>query len=198
MLSMYRRSRSVKVFFLAFLFIAAAFGGGDRVIGAERNPKWASPLHLPPVENFYQVAPGLYRSAQPSAEAFKELEKFGIVTVINLREKHSDAPLIQNTGLRLIEVPTNTWEMGDNEVIAVLNLIKNEPRPILVHCRHGADRTGLMMAVYRIIFEGWTREAALEELRDGGYGYHRIWTNIPKYIERFDRDKIERAVLGGD
>jgi len=160
-----------------------------------RDASWAKPINLPHVENFHQVGPGLYRAAQPSAKAFEELEKFGIVTVINLREKHSDAVLLQGTGLRLIEVPIDTWEMGDEEVITVMKLIKNEPGPILVHCRHGADRTGMMMAVYRIIFEGWSREKALEELKEGGFGYHKIWINIPKYIEKFDRGKIERAVM---
>lgn len=182
---------------LFWLLIIIVLGLSGEASGEARNSQWARPINLPHTNNLHQVAPGLYRSAQPTAAAFKELEKFGIVTVINLREKHSDAPLIQNTSLRLVEVPVDTWEVGDEEVIAVMKLIKNEPRPILVHCRHGADRTGLMMAVYRIVFENWSRQEAIEELRDGGYGYHRVWVNIPKYLERFDRGKIERAVQGG-
>lgn len=171
-----RNAASLKclLLILFLMVVAATAEAGEK----KRDASWARPLHLPPVENFHQVAPGLFRAAQPSAKAFEELEKFGIVTVINLREKHSDAPLLQGTGLRLIEVPLDTWEMGDSEVITVLNLIKNEPGPILVHCKHGADRTGMMMAAYRIIFEGWSREAALEELREGGFGYHKMWINI--------------------
>lgn len=182
---------------LGGLILLSVWGlGAAEAWGEVRNPAWARPIDLPPVENFHEVAPGLYRSAQPSAKAFAELEKFGIVTVINLREKHSDAVAIQGTSLRLIEVPVDTWKVGDEEVIAVLTLIKNEPRPILIHCMHGADRTGLMMAVYRVIFEGWSREEAWEELKEGGYGYHKMWINIPKYLETFDRGKIERAVKG--
>lgn len=197
-----RKTRLLAAFALGaagLVLVLTVFGAIGEASGRdERDPRWARPIDLPPVENLHQVAPGLYRSAQPTAEAFQALEKLGLVTIINIRENHSDAALIQGTNLRLVEVPVNTWSVGDEEVIAVMRLIKNEPRPILLHCKHGADRTGLMMAVYRIIFEGWTRRDALAELTGGGYGYHKIWTNIPKYIETFDQGKIERAVLFDD
>ena len=78
-------------------------------------------------------------------------------------------------------------------------IVSNEQDgPFLVHCQHGADRTGLLIASYRIVIQGWSKEAALEELRSGGYGYHSIWRNIPVFIEKMDveawREKL-RGVL---
>ncbi len=159
-----------------------------------RNPRWARPVALPQTENFFQVTPGLFRAAQPTAAAFREYEHFGIKTVINLRAQHSDRDLVRGSSLKLIEVPIDTWDIGDREVITALRHIKNEPGPVLVHCQHGADRTGTIMAMYRIIFEGWTREEAIDELRNGGYGYHSLWTNIPKYIRNVDLNRIRAGV----
>ena len=64
----------------------------------------------------------------------------------------------------------------------------------MLHCHHGADRTGLVIAMYRIIYQGWTKDAALDELLHGGYGYHAMWKNIPSYIKHADVEKIRNAV----
>lgn len=157
---------------------------------------WATPVELAHTENFYQITPNLYRSAQPSAAAFESLEKFGIKTIINLRAKHSDRKWLKGgSSLRLIEVPIKTWDIDNSEVIEVLRLIKSEPGPILIHCQHGADRTGLMVAMYRLIFENWTKDEALDELINGGYGFHKIWKNIPQYIKDVNVDQIRAEVL---
>ena len=56
--------------------------------------------------------------------------------------------------------------------------------PVLVHCQHGADRTGTMCAMYRIIHEGWSADDAIDEMENGGYGYHSIWVNLPRFIRK--------------
>jgi protein tyrosine/serine phosphatase len=59
--------------------------------------------------------------------------------------------------------------------------------PVLVHCHHGADRTGCIVAVYRMIVNDWTREAAIEEFRNGGYGYHdKMFPNLLELLETID------------
>lgn len=170
--------------------------GGQPVLAEEksRDPRWAQPVKLEYSDNFYRVNPKLYRAAQPSVNAFHEYKRFGIKTVINLRANHSDKKKVGHSGLKLIEVPINTWSLDDGEVIAVLLHLKNEPGPILVHCQHGADRTGTIMAMYRIIFQDWSREEALDEMKNGGYGYHSIWTNLPKYIRGADLGRIRAAL----
>ena len=160
-----------------------------------RDQRWAQPVQLSNTKNLHQVTPGLYRSAQPTAQNFQQLEKMGIKTVINLRETNSDQKLINGTSLKLILVPIQTSAIGDEDVIAVLRHIKNEPGPVLVHCRHGADRTGTVIAMYRIIFEGWRPQEALDELRNGGYNYHSMFRNIPRYILNADIARIKAAVM---
>ena len=160
-----------------------------------RDARWAVPVDLPHAENFFRITPNLYRAAQPSAAALREYEKFGIKTVINLRSKNSDRKFLKGgSTLNLIEVPMKAWDISDDEVIAVLRLIKNEPGPILIHCQHGADRTGTIAAMYRIIFENWSKEEALDELINGGYGFHKVWKNIPEYINKVDAARIRAAV----
>jgi protein tyrosine/serine phosphatase len=90
----------------------------------------------------------------------------------------------------------STWSVGDTQVIAALKAIKAAEKdgPVLLHCLHGADRTGLVSAMYRILYQGWTKDQALQELTEGGYGYHALWKNIPTYLRAVDVEKIRTAV----
>lgn len=161
---------------------------------AERNPDWATPVQMEGVPNLHKVADGLYRSAQPTAEGFKNLEKLGIKTVINLRALHDDADETKGVKLRRIDVPVNTWHIETEDVVRVMQeLAKKENGPFLIHCQHGADRTGLMCAMYRILVQGWTKDKALAEMTDGGYGYHTVWANIITFIRDADVEKLKAA-----
>jgi protein tyrosine/serine phosphatase len=161
---------------------------------APRNPNWAEPIALEYSDNFFRVAPCLYRSAQPDAKGMKAYEAMNIRTIINLRANHSDEDEAKGTSLILRHIPINTWNIQDEQVVAVLSLFRTEEPPILLHCQHGADRTGLMMAMYRIVEQGWTKEAALDELKQGGYGFHSVWRNIPDYIKKVDIERIRALV----
>jgi hypothetical protein len=89
----------------------------------------------------------------------------------------------------------NTWSVGDEEVEAFLKVaLDAERHPIFVHCQHGADRTGTMLAAYRIVVEGWDKETAIEEMTRGGYGYHSIWSNLPSYLRKMDVESMRRRV----
>ena len=68
------------------------------------------------------------------------------------------------------------------------------PGPVLVHCWHGADRTGMVVALYRMVEQGWTREAAIEEMLEGGYGYHSVWKDIITFLETVDVEALRRAL----
>ncbi len=169
-----------------------------RFCSARREQAWAMPVHLPSSDNFYAVSAKVFRSAQPTTvRAFVEYERLGLKAVLQLRPGLNDEPLIGSTDLKLLVVPMKTADVTDEHVIAALRLIRSEPGPILVHCRHGADRTGLVVAMYRIIFEGWSREEARREMLYGGYGFHRRKRrNIVKYLEEADIGAIGKAVNG--
>jgi protein tyrosine/serine phosphatase len=162
---------------------------------AERPQQWAQPLSLAGVPNLHQIAPGLYRSAQPTALGMRNLEAMGIRTVISFRHFHDDRDLFEGTHLRSVQVPINTWDIRDEQVVATLRALERRADgPFLIHCQHGADRTGLMSAMYRIVIQGWDKQRAVDELTSGGYGYHVVWKNILDYIATADVDKIRRQV----
>ena len=162
---------------------------------ASRPTTWAEPVTLAGVPNLHRLTPNLYRSEQPTALGMKNLEKLGIRTVINLRAFNSDAKELRGTSMRAVHVPVHTWHLETEDVVAVMReLRKPENGPFLIHCQHGADRTGLMSAMYRMLEQNWSAEDALRELVDGGYGYHSLWRNIKRYVRSVDVSALRAAV----
>ena len=160
-----------------------------------RSELWAVPITLDGVPNLHQITPTLYRSEQPTALGFRNLEKLGIRTVINLRAFNSDDDEVRGTNLRTERVKILTWNIDDNHVVDVMRMLRNpENGPYLIHCQHGADRTGLMSAMYRILEQGWSVDDALAELTGGGYGYHAVWKNILRYVRSADVDGLRAAI----
>ena len=79
-------------------------------------------------------------------------------------------------------------------MVRFLRVVTDPPRqPLFVHCHHGADRTGLMTAVYRVVVQSWSKDEAIREMTEGGYGYHPLWTGLPAYVRRTDLARLARA-----
>lgn len=162
---------------------------------AQRPAHWAQPVD--PANNLYRITPTLYRSAKLNEAMLPELQRLGIRTVINLRAQNNDEKVLRNSGIHRIDIPMRAWNIDDDKVAAALQAIKEAEKrgPVLFHCQHGADRTGVVAAMYRIIFQRWSREAALAELQDGGYGFHSIWVNIPRYVLHVDISEIQKKLI---
>ncbi|MHC5019055.1 MAG: fused DSP-PTPase phosphatase/NAD kinase-like protein [Planctomycetota bacterium] len=170
-----------------------ATGSPVQLAPHERPATWAERLDVRIVPNFHKVSDTLYRGAQPPASGFKELQRRGIKTVINLREWHTDDQEIGDLQLANIHIPTDTFELGDAEVIAFLKAVTNPAnQPVFVHCRHGSDRTGTMCAIYRILVQGWDRKEAIREMMHGDMGFHAMFENLPEYIRNADLEKLRR------
>jgi protein tyrosine/serine phosphatase len=168
------------------------------VAASLRPAHWAQAIELEGVPNLHRISDFLYRSEQPTAEGFKNLEKLGIRTVINLRYFNDDEEEAEGTKLRLERVKILTWRAGDKHVIEVMRMLRNQANgPFLIHCQHGADRTGLMSAMYRVLEQNWTPQDALAELVDGGYGFHKMWKNIRSYVLSVDVAKLRAAIEAG-
>ncbi|MGA9110990.1 MAG: fused DSP-PTPase phosphatase/NAD kinase-like protein [Smithella sp.] len=156
------------------------------------------------VSNFYKINSNLYRSAQPTEDGIAQLvdPKAGIKikTIIDLREFHWDAIPVAASKFRIERVPMNAGEEDskviDKDVIKVMRIISNPKNgPFLIHCQYGSDRSGLMSAMYRIIYQRWTKDKAIDEMVNGGYGFHSMWyNNIIEYIQKADIDNLRKQI----
>jgi protein tyrosine phosphatase (PTP) superfamily phosphohydrolase (DUF442 family) len=168
---------------------------GDILSPTNRPAAWAKLVVQVGVPNLHKITTNLYRSAQPTAEGMQNLKKMGIKTVINLRSFNSDRDEIGDTGILREHIFMKAWHPERKEVVKFLQLVTDEKRyPILFHCQHGADRTGIMCAIYRIAVQGWNREDAIQEMKEGGYGFHTIWVNLPTWLDELDIESIKKEV----
>lgn len=147
-----------------------------------RPSHWAAPLKAD--ANFYQVDTHLYRSEQPIADDVPAIHVHAIKTIINLRQGQDDNPALFGDEMTLIKEPLATWRVRPSDIARVLYAIEKHQKTgaVLVHCRHGADRTGIIIAMYRIIYQGVSIDDARAEMKHGDYGYHIIWKNLDNLL----------------
>jgi protein tyrosine/serine phosphatase len=176
----------------------SGFTLGLRNYGRNKNSanveRWAQQMDLAGVPNFHKVSDGLYRGAQPTAKGMQALEEFGIKTVVNLRSEHSDSKAIEKTKLDYEEIGFNVLREEDADVVGFLKIIADANRaPVFVHCHLGSDRTGMMSAIYRIVIEDWSKDDAIEEMTQGGYGFYSGLNNIVDYVRKLDVEEVKNA-----
>ena len=163
----------------------------------ENRPKsWGVPLELEGVPNFYRVTDHLYRSAQPTKEGMENLKKYGFETVVSLRTFNSDRDAIGTSGLGYERIYMQAWHLEEKDVLRFLQIATNpKRRPILVHCQHGADCTGTVIAVYRIVVQDWDSAEAVREMKEGGYGFHPIWNKfVDDFFKKINVPKLKQVV----
>ncbi len=161
-----------------------------------RPLEWAQPMLGSELKNFYRLDEQVYRSKQPDDEEMVALEAMGVRSILNLREYHSDQDDAEGTRLKLYHVPVNAGEIDDRFVVDALRAIAAAEKPILIHCWHGSDRTGVVAAMYRMVFQNWPRQQAIDEFINGGYGYHAsFYPNIERYLETVDIEAVRRQVI---
>ncbi len=166
----------------------------EKVEQQSRPEHWATKIKEEGLPNFHKVDDRLYRGAQPTEEGMKKLAEMGIKTVINLRTFHSDRDEIGKTPLNYEHITMQAWDPEEKEVIEFLQIVTDPSKqPVFVHCQHGADRTGVMCAIYRVAVSGWEKEEALTEMKDGGYNFHLIWKNIETFFSELDIDKMKES-----
>lgn len=197
-----RRSKTSAALILILFAIGCGGAGRDAKIDeAKRIADWARPLKQPGLPNLFEVTGGLYRGAQPAIEGFSSLKSMGVKTIVNLRRGDSDAEKLEDTGVSLdgvdyIHIPTKPWDIVHQDVLNFLRLaIDPDRHPLFLHCRHGADRTGTMIAAYRVVIQGWSKDDAIREMTEGGYGFHIFWANMPDYIRGLNVEAA-RVALG--
>lgn len=148
---------------------------------------------VPPSEgigNFGKVSDSLYRGAQPDAAGIKNLARLGVKTIINLRmtnELWKAEPVEANAnGITYTNVPLKgLGRPSDAQVATLLTLIETLPAPVFIHCQFGCDRTGTIVACYRIKRHCWSSKSALQEATK--YGLSKYERGMKKYILEFGK-----------
>lgn len=172
----------------AAIFVTAAFS----------SALFAAPV-VEGVGNFQRVDDHVYRGAQPTREGFSNLNKLGIKVVVDLREP-GDRSVLENkivsaAGMKYISVPMNGMATPKSESVQkVLALLEdNSTGPVFVHCKRGADRTGGVIACYRIEHNGWKNARALVEARSLGMSWFQ--KAIQSYVLKYQPRTLDAAAL---
>lgn len=147
------------------------------------------------LKNFYRIGEGVYRSDQPSRACFRELEKFGIKEVLNLRNRHNDRDEARDTSIRLHHLRTRATQLSLDDLITALQIIHDRQGPLLFHCWHGSDRTGAVAAMYRMVFQRVSKEDAIHEMTESIFGFHMTFDHIIDLIYSANISKIRRELF---
>lgn len=160
-----------------------------------RSLAWAEPVVVKGAGNCFRVSARLYRSEQPTTLGMRNLERLGTKTVVNLRAYHSDQEFLKKRELRHEQIPTYSWAPDEDDLVRFLGIVPDPAKsPVVVHCWHGSDRTGAMCAAYRVVVQGWSKEEAIREMKEGGYGHHRVWGNLVRCVEDLDVEEIRSGL----
>lgn len=199
--------KSVKLFYLIVLLVFSplvAFSGDNQTLKllGHNTSKYNAFSNFPDsarisekvfglkgLSNVGRVSPMIYRGAQPLPEGYATLSKMGIKTVINLRYTHSEKKVVESAGMKSIEIPINTFKRIDSKTVSKVVRLMTDPenQPVYVHCKLGQDRTGMIIAIYRMSIEGWALAEAEDEMQD--FGFNDVWYHIKDYVREFALQK---------
>ncbi len=203
------RSAVAEQLSLAFLLLLGACvaaarqgtpGANGNGAGTTATLRAARQDSLHGVKNFGQVTPALYRGAQPTAQGFEQLQKLGVAVVIDFRDEKSQIDRerreLQARHMTFVSIPWNAFHDPAPEQVreyfAVLRA--NADKKVFVHCHKGADRTGTMVALYRIAAQGWTADDAVREMKT--YHLHAFWfPHLERYVKSFPQQLKSDASL---
>lgn len=140
------------------------------------------------IPNLEQVNATLYRGGQPTPQGFRELQSLGIRTVISLKgpseELAEEKALVRELGLGFYSLPMSVYlRPDDTTVLRFLEIVLTPSnQPIFVHCESGRDRTGAMIALYRVVVDGWSPKPAYTEAKQLGFWPYHGDAELKKFI----------------
>jgi protein tyrosine phosphatase (PTP) superfamily phosphohydrolase (DUF442 family) len=197
---------STIVFLLLFAFFSPGFSAEfpfviaekQLLVGHESLEKPRVPSVLPDgarisekvfgltgLSNVGRVSPAIFRGAQPLPEGYETLKEMGIKTVINLRSQHSETDVVESAGMQSIEVPMDIFRSVDIEKVnnIINSMIDPANQPVYVHCKLGEDRTGVVIAAYRMRIDGWSLSEAEAEMQS--FGFNDVWIHLKKFVREY-------------
>jgi len=165
-------------------------------------PAWAADIEVPGIPNFHRVNEHVYRGGQPTERAWTILAYLGVKTIIDLRPagEHSistEAQAVEATKMHYVNVPmSGIGAPRDEDVSEVLSFLDSDSAwPVFVHCRHGVDRAGTVIACYRIEHDHWPNQEALKEAK--ALGLHWVEVGMRHYILNF-KSAVESIAAESD
>ena len=171
-----------------FLVFVSCFGNAGVFRGSGQTPALGKTDQIQMVEEEIIMFPR--RGDYPVDTSCRNLDKMDFRCRFILRNL-SDKKVVIPVGF-----PLDTEKISEDDLYKILTVIRDAPKPLLIHCWHGSDRTGCAVAAYRIVFENWSVEDAISELMNPKYGHHKnIYTNIPALLRKADWKKIKATVL---
>jgi protein tyrosine/serine phosphatase len=125
--------------------------------------------------NFHDIEPGLSRSGRPQPGDFTFVKSI-FKTVLSLEGLEEDLKEEELDPVKVLSFPISPFEIyllgvSQKKLGHILDAIERAPKPLLVHCQHGEDRTGLVIAAWRVR-HGWTKQAAKQEADRLGYRWY--------------------------
>jgi len=150
----------------------------------------AQPIAAKGLPNIYRISPLLYRGGQPTEEGYRTLAQMGIKVVISLRTQAPDEKLLKKLGITSYHIPINPLMFRDSDARKFLDILQNTSGPVYIHCLYGSDRTGVMVALYRMVYDHWSRNAALMEMKDKRFGFHNSFINLVYYVQNVKLQNI--------
>ncbi len=169
-------------------FIALGWGSIEVIIFYIRQKLFGNDI-----PNYHEVdGHFLLRGGQPSTAGLRELAQKGVKTIINLRASDFNRKVISEyhaDQMRTVHIPFYPYNPDDQIMVDFLRVMKDRNHmPAFVHCFHGADRTGAVIAIYRIILQNWDKDSAIAEMKVKGlHWWHR---NLIEYIKNLDVERI--------
>jgi len=138
-----------------------------------------------------EVAPGIFRSAQPDLRGLRAVRERGVRTVVVLRTSipRDERSAAAELGLELVHIPMDGTKLPSIEEVdrALAVVLDASKRPVLVHCAHGEERTGAVIAAYRVVVEGWNPAAAEAEAVELGFGFDGLADFLVRYRDHWQR-----------
>lgn len=152
--------------------------------------------------NFRQVTPDLYRSGLISKESVPYLKELGIKTVLTfdneLERVRKEQKFLEDAGIKSISIPWSGWDDPNDQTIQKIHEImnKSERQPILVHCKHGQERTGVVVATWRIAYQDWSYDQAYQEMKSCGFRWFQ-YGHLKNYVFDFAKERgDQKAEIG--
>ncbi len=201
------------LFFLAFFSLgslpSASFAQNPPAVATTQETPGAfgQKINVRGVHNAGKINDHLFRGAQPDVIGLSELKNLGVNTIVDLRREatstmNEEKARAATIGVRFVSIPLGGFSNPTSEQLAqFFSLVREDPQPtIFVHCQFGEDRSGVFIAAYRIAFEHWSSDQAMQEMLHFGFN-HNWHPAMRAYVrslpEKLQSDPVLKSSLAG-